>query len=56
MLRLSNLFKLLYAISTEILFKSSDSSGLLLAGGDKSTQQNDIRTALKLAKEIRGEA
>ena len=29
---------------------------LLLAGGDKSTQQNDIRTALKLAKEIRGEA
>ena len=27
---------------------------LLLCGGDKSTQKNDIETAKKLAKELRG--
>lgn len=27
---------------------------LLLAGGDKSTQENDIKTAKQLAKDIRG--
>lgn len=29
---------------------------ILLAGGDKSTQQKDIKIALQLAKEIRGES
>lgn len=29
---------------------------ILLAGGDKSTQQKDINKAIELAKEIRGES
>jgi putative component of toxin-antitoxin plasmid stabilization module len=28
---------------------------ILLAGGDKSTQQQDIRTAIELARDIKGE-
>ena len=28
---------------------------ILLAGGDKSTQQQDIRTAIELASDIKGE-
>ncbi len=44
-----------YAAGYRVYFKRSGREWVvLLAGGDKSTQQADIKTALKLARDLKG--